>query len=42
MPIDYQAAAEQLFTLRDLLRWTTSRFHEADLFYGHGNDDAFQ
>jgi len=41
MAADYQAAAEQLLTLRDFLRWTTSRFHEAQLFYGHGNDDAF-
>ncbi len=41
MAADYQAAAEQLVTLRDFLRWTTSRFHEARLFYGHGNDDAF-
>lgn len=38
---DYQAAAEQLVTLRDFLRWATCRFHEAQLFYGHGNDDAF-
>ncbi|MCX4190437.1 50S ribosomal protein L3 N(5)-glutamine methyltransferase [Methylophaga sp. OBS3] len=41
MAVDYQAAATQLFTLRDLLRWATSRFHEAQLFYGHGNDSAF-
>lgn len=41
MAADYPAAAEQLFTLRDFLRWTTSRFHEAQLFYGHGNADAF-
>ena len=41
MAADYQAAAQQLFTLRDFLRWTTSLFHEAQLFYGHGNDDAF-
>lgn len=41
MAADYQAAAEQLVTLRDFLRWATSRFHEAQLFYGHGNDDAF-
>lgn len=41
MAADYQAAAAQLVTLRDFLRWATSRFHEAQLFYGHGNDDAF-
>ncbi len=41
MTADYQTAAAELVTLRDFLRWTTSRFHEAQLFYGHGNDDAF-
>jgi ribosomal protein L3 glutamine methyltransferase len=31
----------ELVTLRDFLRWITSRFTEANLFYGHGNDDAY-
>jgi ribosomal protein L3 glutamine methyltransferase len=39
--IDYSAAQSELKTLRDFLRWTTSRFNEAGLFYGHGNDTAF-
>lgn len=39
--IDYSSAAKELQTLRDLLRWTTSKFSEAGLFYGHGNEDAF-
>lgn len=38
---DYTAALKELNTLRDFLRWTTSRFNEAGLFYGHGNEDAF-
>ncbi|MBL1320189.1 MAG: 50S ribosomal protein L3 N(5)-glutamine methyltransferase [Methylophaga sp.] len=32
---------DELYTLRDVLRWTTSQFNSADLFYGHGNADAF-
>ncbi len=32
---------DEMHTLRDVLRWTTSQFNNADLFYGHGNADAF-
>lgn len=32
---------EELVTLRDVLRWTTSYFNSSDLFYGHGHVDAF-
>lgn len=32
---------EEMHTLRDVLRWTTSQFNRAELFYGHGNADAF-
>jgi len=32
---------EELTTLRDVLRWVTSQFNAAELFYGHGNDNAF-
>tara|TARA_R110002050_G_scaffold268113_1_gene410021 strand:+ start:79062 stop:79988 length:927 start_codon:yes stop_codon:yes gene_type:complete len=32
---------DELHTLRDVLRWTTSQFNAAELFYGHGNADAF-
>ncbi|KKN22885.1 hypothetical protein LCGC14_0910630 [marine sediment metagenome] len=39
--IDYLAVQSQLNSIRDFLRWTTSRFQEAGLFYGHGNEDAF-
>ncbi len=38
---DYASVEAELQTLRDFLRWTTSRFLEAGLFYGHGNEDAF-
>jgi ribosomal protein L3 glutamine methyltransferase len=31
----------ELHTLRDFLRWATTRLSAANLFYGHGNEDAF-
>ena len=31
----------ELLTIRDFLRWTTSRFNEAGLYYGHGTDNAW-
>ncbi len=31
----------ELLTLRDLLRWAISRFHAADLVFGHGSDNAW-
>jgi len=31
----------ELHTLRDFLRWATSRLNASDLFYGHGTTDAF-
>jgi ribosomal protein L3 glutamine methyltransferase len=37
----YQTAIDELHTLRDILRWATSQFNAAELFYGHGNADAF-
>lgn len=37
----YSSAAEHLHTVRDVFRFLISRFNAADLFYGHGNDNAF-
>src|SRR3990167_5798032 len=31
----------ELTTIRDFLRYATSRFNEADLYYGHGTDNAW-
>jgi len=39
--IHHSAVEEELHTLRDMLRWATSKFSSAELFYGHGNADAF-
>lgn len=36
----FAEAAQQLTTVRDLLRFAVSRFNEADLFFGHGSDNA--
>lgn len=37
----FEQASEELLTLRDLLRFAVSRFNEADLFFGHGSDNAW-
>lgn len=36
----FAQAAEYLHTVRDLLRFTVSCFNKADLFFGHGSDNA--
>jgi len=36
-----QSVIHELHTLRDWLRWAVSRFHEAELFFGHGCDNAY-
>lgn len=33
--------AKELVTVRDLLRYAVSRFNAADLFFGHGTDNAW-
>lgn len=37
----FASAANRLTTIRDLLRFAVSQFEAAQLFYGHGTDNAF-
>ena len=37
----FDQARDELTTLRDLLRFAVSRFNEAQLFFGHGCDNAW-
>lgn len=37
----YTEAKTQLSTVRDLLRFAVSRFNEANLFFGHGTQNAY-
>ncbi|MFZ9034497.1 MAG: 50S ribosomal protein L3 N(5)-glutamine methyltransferase [Francisellaceae bacterium] len=39
--INVDALAGDLETIRDYLRWASSRFYEANLYYGHGTDSAW-
>jgi len=34
-------AINELVTIGDVLRWGTSQFNGSDIFYGHGNDNAW-
>lgn len=36
----FTQAIEHLHTVRDVLRFAVSRFNEAELFFGHGSDNA--
>jgi len=40
-PRMFDAAKTHLLTVRDALRFAVSRFNEADLHFGHGNDNAW-
>ena len=33
--------SEELFTIRDWLRFTVSQFEESDIFFGHGADNSY-
>lgn len=33
-------AVDELLTIQDMLRWTCTQFEQAELFYGHGQDNA--
>jgi len=37
----FEQAQNELSTLRDLMRFSVSRFAEAELFFGHGTDNAW-
>jgi ribosomal protein L3 glutamine methyltransferase len=36
-----EEAISELVTVQDMLRWATSEFNRAELFYGHGTDNAW-
>ena len=37
----FAKAAQHLITIRYVLRFAVSRFNEAELFFGHGSDNAY-
>jgi ribosomal protein L3 glutamine methyltransferase len=37
----YSRLAEELFTIRDWLRFTVSQFEASDIFFGHGTDNSY-
>lgn len=41
MKSDQAAITEQLFTLRDYIRWALSEFHRHQVFFGHGHVSAW-
>lgn len=36
-----EEAIEDLHTIQDMVRWATSRFNDAALYFGHGTDNAW-
>lgn len=41
MSIDQEQLVTELTTIRDFIRYSMSRFYAADLYYGHGTDNAW-
>jgi len=41
LPDNVDELAQQLFTLRDWVRWSSSEFRRSGLFYGHGTENDF-
>ncbi|MEQ1597891.1 MAG: 50S ribosomal protein L3 N(5)-glutamine methyltransferase [Methylotenera sp.] len=37
----FHRLSEELFTIRDWLRFTVSQFEESDIFFGHGTDNSY-
>ena len=36
-----EEAIEDLHSILDMIRWATSRFNDAALYFGHGTDNAW-
>lgn len=41
MKMQIEGLVDELITLRDVMRWAVTQFNSADLFYGHGTDNAW-
>lgn len=41
MSIDQEQVVNELFTIRDFVRWSLSQFNRHQVFFGHGTDNAW-